>query len=80
MKHSIVIACIACIGVPAIFGLRQSDAHQSQSGALNSPYIPSLGDLMGGTQLRHFKLSYAGQVGNWQLARYELGQIRENFR
>ena len=48
MKHSIVIACIACIGVPAIFGLRQSDAHQSQSGALNSPYIPSLGDLMGG--------------------------------
>ena len=79
MKHSIVIACIACIGVPAIFGLRQSDAQQSQSGALNSPYIPSLGDLMGGTQLRHFKLSYAGQVGNWQLARYELGQIRENF-
>jgi hypothetical protein len=35
-----------------------------------------LNDLMVATQLRHFKLWYAGLVQNWQLANYELGQIR----
>jgi mono/diheme cytochrome c family protein len=78
MKRSIAIACTVCIAVAAIFGLRQSGAQQSQSGPTR-PYTPSLGDLMGGTQLRHFKLSYAGQVGNWPLAKYELAQIQENF-
>jgi hypothetical protein len=35
-----------------------------------------LNDLMVATQLRHFKLWYAGLVQNWPLANYELGQIR----
>jgi hypothetical protein len=35
-----------------------------------------LNDLMVATQLRHFKLWYAGLVQNWQLADYELSQIR----
>ena len=66
MKHSIVIACIACIGVLAIFGLRQSDAQQSQSGALNSPYIPSLGDLIGGDPTAAFQALLCGT--GWKLA------------
>jgi hypothetical protein len=44
-----------------------------------TPYVPSLGDFMGATQLRHFKLSYAGQLKNWQLADYEIEQIRQSF-
>ena len=35
-----------------------------------------LNDLMVATQLRHFKLWYAGLVQNWPLANYELSQIR----
>ena len=31
---------------------------------------------MGVTQLRHFKLWHAGEVGNWDLAKYELRQIQ----
>ena len=40
---------------------------------------PTLGDIMGGTQLRHFKLWYAGKMKNWDLAGYELGQIEDSF-
>ncbi|MGO8799897.1 MAG: hypothetical protein ACLQE9_17970 [Roseiarcus sp.] len=42
-------------------------------------YLPSLGDIMVETQLRHFKLWYAGQVKNWTLAKYELAQIKTSF-
>lgn len=41
---------------------------------------PRLGDIMGATQLRHFKLWYAGAQKNWPLANYELGQIKESFQ
>lgn len=43
-------------------------------------YVPRLSDIMGLTQLRHFKLWYAGSQRNWPLAQYELGQIKESFR
>lgn len=43
-------------------------------------YAPRLGDIMGATQLRHFKLWYAGREKNWSLAAYELGQIKESFQ
>jgi hypothetical protein len=39
-------------------------------------YVPRLNDMMVETQLRHFKLWYAGLVQNWPLANYELTQIR----
>jgi hypothetical protein len=42
-------------------------------------YAPRLSDIMVATQLRHFKLWYAGQVRNWELANYELAQIRGSF-
>jgi cytochrome c553 len=40
------------------------------------PYTPRLNSIMMLTQLGHFKLWYAGAVQNWQLAAYELDQIR----
>jgi hypothetical protein len=42
-------------------------------------YSLRLGDIMVSTQLRHFKLWYAGRVKNWGLANYELTQIRASF-
>ncbi len=32
------------------------------------------------SQLRHFKLSFAGKLRNWELAAYELDQIKESFQ
>ena len=40
---------------------------------------PTLADLMTLAQLRHFKLNYAHQVGNWELAAYELDKLEETF-
>ena len=37
--------------------------------------LPTLGDLMALTQLRHNKLWYAGRTQNWKLASYELDQL-----
>jgi hypothetical protein len=42
-------------------------------------YVPTLGDIMGAMQLRHFKLWYAGKLKNWDLASYELGQTEDSF-
>ena len=42
-------------------------------------YVPRLNDIMVATQLRHFKLWYAGIVQNWPLANYELAQIRTDI-
>lgn len=42
-------------------------------------YTPGLGEIMGGIQLRHAKLWFAGEARNWELASYELGEIREAF-
>jgi len=39
-------------------------------------YRPGLGELMNFTQMRHAKLWFAGQEQNWQLARYELDDLR----
>lgn len=35
---------------------------------------------MGTMQLRHFKLSFAGKLRNWELAAYELDRIKESFQ
>jgi hypothetical protein len=42
-------------------------------------YVPGLGEFMGGIQLRHAKLWFAGQAQNWPLASYELDEILEAF-
>jgi hypothetical protein len=47
--------------------------------ALDDFSKPTLSELMTITQLRHFKLSYAGRVKNWDLAQYELGKMRNTF-
>lgn len=39
-------------------------------------YVPGLGDIMTTIQMRHIKLWFAGRLKNWDLATYELEQIR----
>jgi hypothetical protein len=40
---------------------------------------PGLGELMTFTQMRHAKLWFAGEAGNWALAAYELDELGEGF-
>ena len=76
--HLIVpIIIVLLSGLALTATLLQSDGAQAQSSA--NVYKPSLGDIMGATQLRHFKLWFAGKLQNWDLARYELEQIKASF-
>jgi cytochrome c553 len=42
-------------------------------------YKPGLGEIMGLQQMRHAKLWFAGDMENWDLAAYELDELREGF-
>ena len=42
-------------------------------------YRPPLGDIMSAIQLRHIKLWFAGKLGNWELATYQVGEIRASL-
>lgn len=44
--------------------------------ASNSEYVPRLGDVMNAVQARHIKLWFAGKSLNWDLAAFELAQLR----
>jgi hypothetical protein len=42
-------------------------------------YEPGLGEFMTATQLRHAKLWFAGRQNNWDLAAYEIDEIKEGL-
>jgi hypothetical protein len=42
-------------------------------------YEPGLGEFMTATQLRHAKLWFAGKNHNWELAAYEIDEIKEGL-
>jgi hypothetical protein len=51
----------------------------SASEQTESAYVPGMGEIMATTQMRHAKLWLAGQARNWELADYELDEIKEGF-
>jgi len=77
-----VVALLA-LSAPAELSAQQKaampdmDMSEARSAA---PYHPGLGELMTAyVQPRHIKLGLAGAAGNWPLAAYELGELRETF-
>jgi hypothetical protein len=40
---------------------------------------PHLGEMMAQQQMRHIKLWFAGDAGNWPLANYEIDQLKDGF-
>jgi hypothetical protein len=42
-------------------------------------YTPGLGEIMTLQQMRHVKLWFAGEAGNWDLAAYEAKELGEGF-
>jgi hypothetical protein len=77
MKHISIIALSIVAGMlPALAQDTVPYAYRPPTG---DTYVPTLGDIMGAVQLRHFKLSYAGKLENWPLASYELGQIQDSL-
>ena len=64
--------------VTAIVALSASVMFAASQPARES-YEPGLGEFMTATQLRHAKLWFAGKQNNWDLAAYEIDEIREGL-
>ena len=76
MKHRIVAAML----LPWLSALGVACAKpRAGAPAVAEDYAPGLGEIMAATQMRHLKLWYAGQAGNWELASYELDELEEGF-
>ena len=56
-------------------------SQKSKPAAANqkSAYRPGLGELMLLTQARHLKLWLAGSAGNWDLADYQVDELKEGL-
>jgi hypothetical protein len=46
---------------------------------LDSSYSPGLGEFMLSIQMHHAKIWFAGKNGNWDLANFEIDEIRETI-
>jgi hypothetical protein len=81
MKQFAATAVLLAGASLPVLGDEQKPANsQEQKGAsAQERHWPPLNLIMVATQLRHFKLWYAGIVNNWPLANYELAQIRESI-
>jgi hypothetical protein len=44
---------------------------------LSDAYKPGMGEFMSSIQVHHEKLWFAGEAGNWPLADFEIGEIKE---
>jgi hypothetical protein len=58
----------------AVFGLAVAGAVRAAE-----QYVPGLGEFMSATQVRHAKLWFAGDAKNWELAAFELDEIKEGL-
>jgi hypothetical protein len=73
-----VVAATMLTALPA--GAQDKSAPQAPSPApQDEPYRPGLGEIMALQQMRHIKLWFAGHAGNWPLADYEIGELKEGF-
>jgi cytochrome c553 len=78
MKLFAAMAVLFIVAASPLQADEQKPANSQEQAPSNAQerYVPRLNDMMVATQLRHFKLWYAGLVQNWPLANYELVQIR----
>jgi hypothetical protein len=69
-KHAAAMAVV-------VVGLATPFLVAAQTPQRSSPkYVPRLSDIMSAVQLRHLKLWAAGQKQNWELAAFELDQVK----
>jgi hypothetical protein len=70
LSRSIAVLLMVCCLAPVALAQPKLDASPGEQ------YLPRLGDIMNAVQTRHIKLSLAGKAQNWELAAYELRQLK----
>lgn len=72
----LIIAAAACHN-PNPREKQMMDSIDSLQKKLDHSYKPGLGEFMNSIQLHHAKLWFAGKATNWDLAAFELDEIKE---
>ena len=75
---------VAALATAALFTSIAAGAQDKAPAPAPAPqgkeaYHPGLGEIMALQQMRHIKLWFAGHDGNWPLADYEIGELKEGF-
>jgi hypothetical protein len=68
-KYAAMAVVVVGLGAPFLVAA-QTPQKPSQK------YVPQLSDIMSAVQFRHLKLWAAGQKQNWELAAFELDQVK----
>ena len=86
MKSPLLITLALSAVLIAFFescGTNDSAAMQAKIDSLskqvNQSYRPGLGEFMMGIQVHHAKIWFAGKNQNWDLANFEVGEIKETL-
>ena len=72
------IAALAAVILAAGIAWAQQ-GKQADNTAEEPEILPRLSEIMVQQQMRHIKLWFAGDAGNWALADYELDQLKDGF-
>jgi len=72
MTRSLIAVLLLALAAP-VCDTRAQNADASKG------YAPGLNEIMIMTQIRHAKLWLAGDVGNWDLADYEIDELKEGL-
>jgi hypothetical protein len=71
LRGSVVALLVVCWSVPLAIAQSGTNA--------DDRFAPRLADIMSTAQLRHMKLWFAGESPNWELAAFELGQLKASL-
>ena len=81
MRFLSILAGVVLAGLLSVVAAQGQMMHEhggAPAGA-NAAYSPGLGEIMALQQMRHAKLWFAGRARNWELADYELDELKEGF-
>jgi len=72
------VAVLAALLLAAGLAFAQQSGKQDES-AEETGGLPHLSEIMVQQQMRHIKLWFAGDAGNWPLADYEIDHLKDGF-
>ncbi len=79
---ALLIACVFLAGCDSVLGTSPAGAANGRLEAVEhrvDDMKPGLGEIMSVIQQHHAKLYYAGSLENWELADYQLDEIKEGL-
>jgi len=77
MKLNAVIFCLILLSCNQHANNNLQTKIDSLQSVIDKSYKPALGEFMSNIQVHHAKLWFAGQNRNWELADFEITEIKE---